>query len=479
MCLVSKQKKQATILILGAGPTGLGAAYRLQELGHTNFRILEKNDFVGGLATSFTDDKGFTWDIGGHVTHSHYPYFDAVFKKHVLSETFTLQREAWVWLFEKFIPYPFQYNLRYLPEKIQKKCIEGLKKLSVTHSPTQKTRPSSQNFLSWIVQNFGEGIARFFLIPQNEKTWGHPLDTLSARWVGDRVATIDIQRALKNIREKKDDVAWGPNHIFFFPKKRGTRYIWEQIAHTLPPKNLQLSTTVQEINREKKYVLTTDGKKYSYDFLISSLPLTTFLKLSHHSLAQKAEKNLLSSTVHVVGLGLKGKTPPHLRTKCWMYFPEKEIPFFRATVFSNYSKNHVPQPGKQWSLMCEIAETSHRPFLHTAQKKGNFSQECIEKTIAGAIQAQLISSPEEVESTWLYTAPLGYPTPTLSRDKVIDSLLKTLQKESIYSRGRFGAWKYEVSNMDHSFMQGVEAVDHILLGKEEVTVWFPEKVNSR
>src|SRR5262245_1695648 len=59
------------IIIIGAGPTGLGAAYRLKELGHTDFMVYESSPYVGGLAHSFTDEKGFTWDIGGHVMFSH------------------------------------------------------------------------------------------------------------------------------------------------------------------------------------------------------------------------------------------------------------------------------------------------------------------------------------------------------------------------------------------------------------------------
>src|SRR5689334_22194993 len=72
---------QARIAIIGAGPTGLGAAHRLQELGFTGFTVFEKEQHTGGLATSFVDSAGFTWDVGGHVQFSHYTYFDNLMDK--------------------------------------------------------------------------------------------------------------------------------------------------------------------------------------------------------------------------------------------------------------------------------------------------------------------------------------------------------------------------------------------------------------
>ena len=64
------------IIILGAGPTGLGSAHLLNTSNQTDWRLFEHNSHVGGLSASFVDDQGFTWDVGGHVLFSHYDYFD-------------------------------------------------------------------------------------------------------------------------------------------------------------------------------------------------------------------------------------------------------------------------------------------------------------------------------------------------------------------------------------------------------------------
>src|SRR5437764_13476410 len=94
------------IVIIGAGPTGLGAAYRLKELGYKNFHMYERSGQLGGLASSFTDSAGFTWDIGGHVMFSHYKYYDDVFDKLVGKEYQMNMRESWVRMCNACGPYP-------------------------------------------------------------------------------------------------------------------------------------------------------------------------------------------------------------------------------------------------------------------------------------------------------------------------------------------------------------------------------------
>jgi protoporphyrinogen oxidase len=103
----------------------------------------------------------------------------------------------------------------------------------------------------------------------------------------------------------------------------------------------------------------------------------------------------------------------------------------------------------------------------------------IDQTVAGMIATGLIESARDVVSTWHVRAEHGYPTPSLGRDAILNEVQPALEQKGIYSRGRFGAWKYEVSNQDHSLMQGVELVDRLASGSEEFTLNRPNELNSR
>ena len=152
-----------------------------------------------------------------------------------------------------------------------------------------------------------------------------------------------------------------------------------------------------------------------------------------------------------------------------MYFPEDVFPFYRVTHFSHYSPHNVPDPSTQWSLMAEVSESAHRP-VDAGAVAGD--------TVA-ALQAAGFIHDRQVHHTWHQRLPYGYPIPSLRRDRALDVIHSTLELRDVYSRGRFGAWKYEVSNQDHSLAQGVEVVDALLDGAEETTLRHPDVVNSR
>lgn len=457
--------KHSQILILGAGPTGLGAAHRLHEAGHTDWQLLEAAPQAGGLAGSFVDPQGFTWDIGGHVQFSHYDYFDQAMVRFLDADGWLHhQRESWVWMRERFIPYPFQNNIRRLPAGDLDKCLQGL--VEITRTP----RPQPSDFGQWIDATFGAGIAEVFLRPYNFKVWAFAPEKLNACWVGERVAVADLGRILQNLVHARDDLSWGPNKTFQFPKHGGTGAIWRACAAGLPPERLHFSSRVTGIDLQQKRVTTADGRSFAYGTLISSLPLRELIKLTgQHRFQSTAERGLLYSCSNILGLGLKGKPRDELATKCWMYFPEDDCPFYRVTVFSNYSPHNVPDISRHWSLMCEVSESPDKPVNQAT---------LLEEVIQGALNTRLIGRRDDIISTWCYRANYGYPTPGLHRDEVLAEILPFFESHDVLSRGRFGAWKYEVSNQDHSFMQGVEAAERLLHNRPEITVSDPAHANG-
>ena len=101
------------------------------------------------------------------------------------------------------------------------------------------------------------------------------------------------------------------------------------------------------------------------------------------------------------------------------------------------------------------------------------------ETMHGAIASGMLRDTDEVVSVYHRRLEYGYPTPSLSRDEVLDHALPFFKSKGIYQRGRFGCWKYEVANQDHSLMLGVEAVDNALHGGYEMTLENPDWVNRR
>lgn len=452
------------VVILGAGPTGLGAAHRLQEHAHANFHIYDRMSQVGGLATSFRDDQGFTWDVGGHVQFSHYRYFDALMDRALGHQWLSHERESWVWIEDRFVPYPFQNNIRHLSPERRWRCLQGLIRL---YKQPFVGRP--KHFREWIDATFGEGLADIFMVPYNFKVWAYPGEEMDFNWIGERVAVTDLERVLDNVLHEKDDLSWGPNNTFRFPEHGGTGAIWEGVANQIGRQNITLGKEVTSIDPTAKRVWFSDGTSDSYHVLISTLPIDRLVAIAEMNDLKEPAGRLKFSSSNIVGIGLSGKPPEPLSKKCWMYFPEQNCPFYRVTVFSNYSPNNVPNIERNWSLMAEVSESPHRPV-----DQGRLVDDVIE----GMFATRLINKSHDILSTWSYRAHYGYPTPALGRDQALNPIHSELERMNIFSRGRFGGWKYEVSNQDHSLMQGVELVDRLVNGTPEVTYWFPSTANN-
>lgn len=333
----------------------------------------------------------------------------------------------------------------------------------------------------------GEGLANLFMRPYNFKVWAFPPVDMQCGWLGERVANPDITKVVRNVLKGQEDSKWGPNSDFRFPKEGGTGAIWTKVAKLLPQEKQVYNKTVVALDLEGHAVTFEDGSIIRYKRLLSTIPLDLTLNMVGQS---EIASRLNYSSTHVIGIGLRGVNPHDL--KCWMYYPEDNCPFYRTTVFSHYAEANTPsadkalptlqlcdgsapsstepQPGPYWSLMFEVSESVKKPV-----DMATVVAECIQ----GAINVRLVESSDQIVSIFHRRLEHGYPTPHLQRDQAIQDALPLLRQHDVWSRGRFGSYKYEVANQDHSLMIGVEAVDNILFGTKELTLNHPSIVNAK
>jgi protoporphyrinogen oxidase len=292
-------------------------------------------------------------------------------------------------------------------------------------------------------------------------------------WIGERVSVPKLEGVLKSICTGQDEVSWGPNRVFRFPKRGGTGSVWNAIGRSLPAERVTLGSSVESIDVARREVRVQGGAIRRYRHLISTMPLDRLIALAPGVVPAERAEGLRYSATNVVGVGLNGTVPEHLKTKCWMYFPDANSPYYRVTVFTNYSPANAPKPGAQWSLMTETAESPAKPV-----DVGRLTED----TVRALVEDGLIPDRSAICSVVHRRLEQGYPTPFLGRDALVDPMLRAFEARGLYSRGRFGAWKYEVANQDHSFAQGYECVERLAAGggpEFEPTLHTPSVVNAR
>jgi protoporphyrinogen oxidase len=295
--------------------------------------------------------------------------------------------------------------------------------------------------------------------PYNFKVWAHPINHMSRDWLGERVAMPSIERILGNVLLEQADKGWGPNNKFKYPLHGGTGGLYNAFMPYIQD-HLHLNKSVVRVDHQAKQVYFSDGDVVEYDLLLSTMPLDLFVNrmIDPPERVRQATRGLHHSSGFIVGVGIERRIDS---SKCWMYFPEPSAPFYRVTYLNNYSPYITPAPN--YTLF--LTETSYSP--HKPEDKSTI----IDRVVQGLLATKLMEPSDLplVRSTYLIDVDYSYPVPTIDRNSALNTIQGYLRDHDILSRGRFGAWQYEIGNMDHSVMQGVEVVNSWLLAEPEVT----------
>lgn len=438
------------VLILGAGPCGLACARELERRGHGNWQILERAARPGGLAASVVDAAGFTWDLGGHVVFSHFGEFDLLLEEVMGEDVLHHDRSSYVRFGERWVPYPFQNNLRHLPPDVCEECLRGLERA--------RGGDPGMDFGSWMLAVFGEGITRHFMRPYNTKVWATAPEQMSARWIGERVSVVEYERALRNVREGRDDAGWGPNNTFVFPASGGTGEIYRRLAARLADRIAYQAEAVA-VDPQDRRVRLRDGSELPYDALVSTIPLDGLVaRLSGvPEPLMKAATALRHNGVYMVGVGYE---QPLADEKSWMYFPHEAVPFYRVTNFAKYAAANVPEA--RTDRFCSFMTETGFSDTHPVPRPG------LEERVEEALRVSgVVAGGPRVATVHVEQIDYAYPVPTLGRDRALAEIQPWLMERGIYSRGRFGSWRYEIGNMDHAVKMGIDVAARILRAGEE------------
>jgi protoporphyrinogen oxidase len=440
------------IAIIGAGPCGLSCARELALLGHDDWFVAERAETAGGSASSVTDPAGFTWDCGGHVVFSHFHEFDALLTEAMGSELIEHDRSSYVLVAGRWVPYPFQNNLHHLPDAIAQECLAGLR------DAPGRTPSGDGDFGSWMAAVFGAGITEHFMAPYNAKVWATAPSQMSSNWIAERVSVPDRERVFENFRLGRDDRGWGPNNRFRFPAVGGTGEIYRRVAAGLGAR-VRFGQEVVAIDARRRELRFGTGGSARYDALVSTMPLDRLVA----SLAdcpgevKAAAQALEHNSVSVVGVGYES---PLADERSWLYFPDLDVPFYRVTNFAKYAPSNVPG-GDTSRFSSYMTETSFAPA------RRNPAADLEADVLDGLARTGLAPCGAAVASVHRVDLDYGYPIPTIDRDRALGVIHEWLDGQAVYSRGRFGGWRYEIGNMDHAAKMGIDIARRLVEGRPE------------
>ena len=426
------------IFILGGGVSGLSAAWHLQKRG-TDCQIFEKESELGGLCRS-KKINGFTFDCDGHLLHFKHRYAFNLVRSLLKDNLVEHQKSAWIYFRRRYSHYPFQVNLYGLPTLIVKECLLGF----VDALKNGKPKKKNPNFLDWINHTFGKGIARHFMIPYNTKFWTLPPGELTCEWLDGFIPVPSLTQLLEGTIEESRR-QFGYNTRFWYPKEGGINQLPLAFANQI--KHFYLNCEIIEIDLTKREIGLCSGDREKFDFLICTIPLPEILFLIKGLPREIASlfKKLRWNSIFNLNLGVDRKDSSG---RHWIYFPQKELCFFRVGLFHNFSSYLAP-PGKS-SLYVEVAYSKERPI--DKNKIVLRIKEDLKKT-------GMLTDNDKVLAQDANDIKYGYPIYDKNYKLVREKILSFLAKNNIISCGRYGSWRY--ISIEESILEGREAIRHL------------------
>jgi protoporphyrinogen oxidase len=441
------------IIIIGAGPAGLTAAWEAEKHGVKTL-ILEGDKVVGGISRT-VERNGWRFDIGGHRFFTKVDEVYKIWDEILDSDDFLLRpRMSRIYYNKKYYDYPLKafnalFNLGIF-EAIR--CV-------LSYFYVRIRPPKNQdNFENWVAARFGWRLYNIFFKTYTEKVWGIDANKIGADWASQRIKNLSLMKAIMNSFKfnKSDEIITTLIDEFKYPKY-GPGMMWEAAHEKLVSKDhtIKFNTKVTKITKNSDYytIETHEGELFYAKHILSSMPLAHLPKTIEPKPNKKvldAGENLKFRDFLSVALVIDKESafPDN-----WIYIHEPDVRVGRVQNYGSWSP-YLVKEGKT----CLGLEY----FVNIGDDLWTMSDEDLISLAVDELEKLSLIEKNSVSEGYVVRMPKAYPVYDLNYSKNVNSISSWLNSDhkTIHPIGRNGMHRY--NNQDHSMMTAVMSVRNIL-----------------
>jgi protoporphyrinogen oxidase len=447
------------VLVLGAGPAGLTAAYELAKVGWPVV-VLEADGQVGGLAKTVERD-GYRFDLGGHRFFTKAEEVEALWHEVLDEEFLERPRMSRIYWQGRFLDYPLRG-----PDVIRKLGpVELTRSLASYLRAAVRPKGREDTFEEWVSNRFGRRLYEHFFKSYTEKVWGVPTSELRAEWAAQRIRGLSFFSAaraafLGNEGNKVKSLI----DRFHYPRY-GPGQLWEAMCGAIVGwgGEVLLEHPVSElVVRDGEIVaVTAGGRTFEPSHVISSLPLSTTVNITAPAAPEavrEAAGGLRYRDFLTVAVVLDGED---LFPDNWIYIHDPDVTVGRIQNYRSWSPWMVPDP----ATACVGLEY----FCFEGDALWNTSDDELIAQAGRELGHLGLADPARIRRGYVVRVPRAYPMYDSSyadRVAVIRGWLDGIA--NLQQVGRNGLHRY--NNSDHSSLTAIRAVDRLLTGADH-DIW--------
>jgi len=458
---MSQRKK---IIIIGAGPAGLAAAWELARKGQ-EIIVLEKQDQVGGISKTI-NHNGYRFDTGGHRFWTKDKEVQDFWQQILGDEFLTRPRLSRIFYKNKF----FYYPLKALNALINLGVVESLCVI-LNYAYTKIVRflkpRVAVNYEQWISDRFGKRLYQIFFETYTQKVWGITPDKIGAEWAAQRIQNLSLIRAIIDALglSKKGKVKTLIDE-FQYPKF-GPGQMYDQVAEEIKKKGgqIRIKTEVVGVNildNTIKSIIIKDKNgqnELSADSFISSMPLSELIQNmlpNAPTPVLMANKKLWYRNLITVNFIIDKKD---VMPDTWIYIHDQKIKAGRLQNFKN------------WSPFMSLDENKTNVGLEYFSTRGdeidNLSDNDLIK-LGKEDWAKLgLGNKDNIEDAFVVRVYDAYPVYQIGYYEALNEVVNYVKQfDNLQIIGRGGMYRY--NNMDHSILTGLYAARNILGGNYDI-----------